>query len=75
MTLDIIGIRVSANLRSPYAESRESRDASIHAVTASRRGNQRQRLAVRKTRYERETNAAQAGYPTPRTDDQLTRGA
>ena len=60
MSLDIIDILAPSFLRCPYADSRESLDAPIHAVERNRSGNQSTLLGAPDSRYERTNRAAEA---------------
>lgn len=61
------------NLRSPYAETAESLDASIHAVALNRSEIQRKCLGVPENRSERGFQTAEAALATPPSYDVLTR--
>lgn len=71
-SLDITGISDPPFLRSPYADPRKTRNATIHAGAQNRSGIQSTRLAAPKTRYLRTINAAEARESTPASDDGLT---
>jgi hypothetical protein len=71
-SLGICGLYRPRALRSPYADSRESLAASIHAVALNRSGNQSTRIAAPENRYERAERAADAADSTARTYEWLT---
>jgi xanthine dehydrogenase iron-sulfur cluster and FAD-binding subunit A len=68
----ICGFYSPSFLRSPYAESRKTRNPSIHAVARNRSENQSTLVRASDSRYERTIHAEEPRQTAVRTYDQLT---
>lgn len=73
-SVGICGSYNPSNLRSPYADSAGSLDASRHAVARNRSGNRSLRFGAPDSRYERMNQATQTRDSTRATYEGLTRG-